>query len=144
MTATFNTTALANERVLVSGTDKFGTTNQIVLCAAEYNEINARFTVDAATETFNAEVEAFFAPLTEAIEKRDDAQRRTKALDPAQFVVVQEHVCATEGQDAIILKLSHDSSVLTLIDAGDFERLIWVGDNLEITEYVPVEGNDSN
>lgn len=140
MTASFSTTALANERVLVNGTDSFGTTNKIVLDASEYNQINDNFKVDAATKAFNAEVEAFFAPLTEAADQLAEAQKRSKALDPAQYVVVQEHVCATEGQDAIIIKVSHDTSVLTLIEAGDFERLIWVGDSLEITEYEPVDG----
>lgn len=133
--ANFTTVNLADNRVLVSGTDKFGSTNKIVVDGTEWNELNAKFDHEDAVAAYDQAVTDFLAPLTEAADEM--TKSRIKQQDPAQFLVVQEHVCATEGQEGVIIKLAKGTVILRLLLEGAFDRLIWVGDSLEITEFVP-------
>lgn len=132
--AQFTLQNLTNDRVLVKGTDASGTTGTTVLFATEWRSIKAHKDYQSATADFEAKVEEFFAPLTEAAEKLNAAH--APKVDPITYVVLEEGVEATAGAERTVLKLGRDSVVLRLIEAGDFDRLVWVDDSLEVLEVL--------
>lgn len=124
---------LAGNRALVKGRDAAGTYNQQIVDAAEWNEFNAQSKHVDAHEAFDVAVEAFFAPLNEAVASLKETGK--PKLDPLFFVTVQEGSAPVEGTDEVLVHLSHDSAVLRLIGQDpDTDRLLWVNDNLEILE----------
>ena len=126
----FQTTDLTNDRVLVEGTDIRGTKGSQVIDASEWLDIKGRTNHSKAHEEYDAAVEAFFAPLTEAADKLTEDHERL--VDPMTVVVLQEGVAATRGQDEVIHLLSEDSMILRLLEAGMGDRLIWINEELEI------------
>jgi hypothetical protein len=129
----FTIIKLAGDRALVKGRDAVGTYGQQILDAAEWNDFNAHNQHNNAHEAFDAAVEAFFAPLSEAV----DALKATAKpkQDPLFFVTVQEKSEAVAGTDEVLVRLSHDSAVLRLVEQDpDTARLLWVNDTLEILE----------
>jgi hypothetical protein len=129
----FTIVKLAGDRALVKGRDTAGTYAQQILDAAEWNEFNAHNKHSQAHEAFDAAVEEFFAPLNEAVDALK-ASAKPKH-DPLFFVTVQEKSEAKEGTEEILVRLSHDSAVLRLIEQDpDTDRLLWVNDTLEILE----------
>jgi hypothetical protein len=129
---TFTTRNLTNERVLVSGTDIDGTAGKTVLDASQWIALNERDDVSRAQADFESAVEAFFKPLTDA------ADAAAKAIDTPKdgigYVVIEEGTEATAGKPRQVVTLTHDSIVLRLIEQGDTDRLLWVGDKLEVIE----------
>ena len=130
----FTTTDLVNNRVLVEGTDRRGRVGRTVLGSTQFRELSARDDHSLAHEAFDAEVRAFYAPLTAAAEKLE-AAHQVQAED-LFTEVVQEAVEATAGQQEIRVHLSSDTVILRLLEQGDDERLIWVNGYLEITAPV--------
>jgi predicted transcriptional regulator len=129
----FTITKLAGDRALVKGRDTLGTHGQQILDAAEWNELNAHNKHKSAHEAFDAAVEEFFAPLNDAIAEIKTSVKPKQ--DPLFFVTVQEKSEAVAGTDEVLVRLSHDSAVLRLVEQDpDTARLIWVNDNLEILE----------
>ena len=129
----FTIIKLAGDRALVKGRDAVGTYGQQILDAAEWNDFSAHNKHNDAHEAFDAAVEAFFAPLNEAV----DALKATAKPkhDPLFFVTVQEKSEGVEAQDEVLVRLSHDSAVLRLVEQDpDTDRLLWVNDTLEILE----------
>lgn len=138
---TFTINRLVGGRAVVSGTDKFGTTNQVVVDTTQWDEINASTAFDQATEAFEAAVEDFFKPLTEAAEKIN--KQLNKPNDPLSYVVLHEGSEGVPAQAEQLIKLNKDSIVLRLVGAGNTDRLVWVGDNLEVLEAdTPLPGLD--
>jgi hypothetical protein len=139
---TFNTRNLTGERVLVSGTDIDGTTNKTVLDASQWIALNERDDVSQAQADFEAAVEAFFKPLTDA------ADAAAKAIDTPKdgigYVVIEEGEEATPGKPRQVVTLTHDSIVLRLIEQGNTDRLLWVGDKLEVIEASAASAPASN
>ena len=129
---TFTTTRLVGARVMVKGTDVFGTEGQTVVDSTQWDEVNANTEFDQATEAFEAAVQEFFAPITEAAEKLNSSMKRPD--DPASYVVLKEAVEGVQAEPAQLVRLSKDSVVLRLIEQGDTDRLVWVNDELEVTE----------
>ena len=84
---TFTTSRLTGERVLVRGTDVFGTTGSTVLDSSQWTEVNSRKEFSQATDEFDAAVQAFFAPLTEAAEKIN--KKLEKPTDACRYVVLR-------------------------------------------------------
>lgn len=129
---TFTSRRLVGNRVMVSGSDVLGTSGQAILDSSQWDEIKADLKFDQATEAFEAAVEEFFKPLTDAA---DQAQRSVDVPDdPAGYVVLSE---GQPGQRAVprhIVKLNRDSIVLRLIEQGDTSRLVWVNGELEVLE----------
>ena len=134
---TFTITQLANHRALVQGTDSFGTTNKVVLDSAEWDGIKAVATKSTAEDQFNKAVEEFYAPLIEKIDAIVAEEQRSVVDDVYVFSVGEtvEHVAAVEPT---IYRLSQASAILRLIESGKFDRLVWVGDSLEIIAEAPV------
>jgi hypothetical protein len=130
---TFTIVKLAGDRALVKGRDVAGTYSQQILDAAEWNDFSAHNKHNDAHEAFDAAVEAFFAPLNEAVDALKETAKPKQ--DPLFFVTVQEKSEAVAGTDEVLVRLSHDSAVLRLIEQDpDTERLLWVNDTLEILE----------
>ena len=130
---TFAIINLAGDRALVKGRDAAGTYNQQILDASEWKEFTARNKHNDAHEAFDAAVEAFFAPLNEAV----DALKETAKpkLDPLFFVTVQEGSAAVAETSEVIVHLHQHSAILRLIEQDpDTDRLLWVNDTLEILE----------
>ena len=129
--ATFSITNLSGHRALVKGTDNHGVSDEAVLDTTQWDEIQAHFEGDSAMEDFDREVEAFFAPITEAKERLEAAIKERES-DPLAELVVHEPVEATRGSEGLSYTLTKDSQVLRLIDEGQADRLIWVKGSLEI------------
>lgn len=127
---TFNTTELAGDRILVHGNDLNGTAHQVILDAAEYNALRREQALKQAAGTFDAKVEEFFAPLTEAAEEVEAAKKFTP--DPAFYIVEQEHEVGAPHQHEVLRSLTKDTAVLRLIEQGNTARLLWVGDTIEV------------
>lgn len=132
----FTTIPLSNERVLVKGTDRFGTSGETVLDGSAWAEVKRHRAYHEATDGFDAAVEEFFAPLMEAADKLEQAISLPKP-DPDTYVVLSEGVEGTPGKEAEVIKLGPDSVVLRLIERGDTDRLVWVMDRLEVMAVVP-------
>lgn len=128
--ATFSTTNLVDNRVLVRGNDDLGNSGSTVLDGEQWADLNSHAEYSQAEADFNAAVEAFFAPITEATEALQKSLE--KPTDSLGYVVLQE---ATEGQapqEQVLVKLTRDSQILRLIESGEASRLIWVDGDLEI------------
>jgi len=135
---TFTTTKLVDERVLVRGTDVFGTSGSTVLDSSQWSEVNSRKEFSQATDEFDKAVAEFFAPLTEAAEKIN--KKVTKQPDALSYVVLSEATEGVQAKPAQLIKLTKDSIILRIIEQGNTDRLAWVADELEVlaVEDVPV------
>lgn len=129
---TFTTSKLVGSRVLVKGTDGSGTEGQVVLDSTQWDEVNSTDMFKQAEADFDRAVEAFFAPLTEATEAIGKALHKPR--DPLSYVVLQEGSDGVAPVNEVLVQLSHDSKILRLISDGKSDRLVWVGDSLEILE----------
>lgn len=132
---TFTINRLVGNRAVIAGTDHRGTTNQLVVDTTQWDEVNANTAFSQAQADFEAAVEAFFQPLTEAAEAA--AQAMQVKPDPATYVVLQEGIEPTSGQREQLIKLNHDSVLLRLVSKGAHDRLLWVGDQLEVLAEAP-------
>lgn len=134
--AVFTTTRLVNNRVMVAGEDARGNKGQMTVDSTEWDEVCADQAFSRATADFDAAVESFFAPLTEAAEKV--ASTYAKPVDPAGYVVLAEGVEGQPAQPEQLVKLSTDSIILRLIDEDQTDRLVWVSeDQLDVLEFSP-------
>lgn len=125
---TFHVQNMIGGQALVSGTDKLGNEGKTVVSTTQWDELNARSNFSKATEDFNAAVEEFFAPLTEAAKKAERELNRQKQ-DPAEYVVLTEGTEGAEAKPAEIIQLTRDSIILRLIEEGDTDRLMWVDES---------------
>ena len=130
MTETFNTKALANDRLLVTGNPG----QQTILYVEQWNQIKREFKKESLLSDFDSKIEEFFAPLVAAQEQLEKAM--APVIDPAFTIVLNEGKEHQNGEAAIVIDLSTHSAIARLIEIGQLERLIWVGDNtIEILEY---------
>ena len=132
MSTQLTTTELSGDRVLVEGVDHRGNEGQQVLDATQWNSIKTHDEVHEAQEAFDAAVEEFFAPLTEAADAFEAAREERNAPDPASYVVIHEAVEGVEARPEFVVPLTQDSIILRLIEEGQADRLIWVNDVLEV------------
>lgn len=130
--STFDITELAGNRVLVIGKDHADVQHQAILDGTEWNQAKVHDRQQSAAEDFDAAVEAFYAPIVAAIDRLETASQVEE--DPAFFIVTQEAQPGAPAQDERRHYLSHDTVVLRLIEQGNTNRLIWVGDTIEITK----------
>jgi len=133
MKAQFKVTQLLGQQALVEGTDSAGATGSVVLDTREWDSIKADQAFSQATEDFEAAVEKFFKPITDAAEAANVKLNSVTPTDAAAYVVVQERVEGVQAQDEVLHHLSHDSIVLRLIEEKKVNRLKWVGDQLVVT-----------
>lgn len=127
----FNTTILAGQRVLVTGSKK----NQLtILDSAEWDSIKAYQAYHLAGEAYDEAVTAFFAPIVEAAEKANAALAESLPKRDDAFVIVLSE--GTEGVEEVepeVIQLGRDAAILRMIEEGNTDRLVWVGDTIEIT-----------
>lgn len=129
----FTTTPMIGNRVLVSGTDSFGVTGKEILDSTQWVGINEHKEFDQASASFDQAVEDFFAPIIEAAEAMHKTLDKP-TVDSIDYVVLHEAVEGVPAQRGELVKLNRDSVVLRLIEQGDFARLVWVNDSLEVLE----------
>lgn len=127
----FNTTILAGQRVLVTGSKK---NQQTILDSTEWDSIKAHQAYHLAGEAYDEAVTAFFAPIVEAAEKANAALAESLPKRDDAFVIVLSE--GTEGVEEVepeVIQLGRDAAILRMIESGDTSRLVWVGDTIEIT-----------
>lgn len=127
----FNTTILAGQRVLVTGSKK---NQQTILDSTEWDSIKAHQAFHLAGDAFDEAVTAFFAPIVEAAEKANAALAESLPKRDDAFVIVLSE--GTEGAEEVepeVIQLGRDAAILRMIEEGNTDRLVWVGDTIEIT-----------
>lgn len=129
--STFIRTDLANYQALVQGIDEQGSPRQVVLNSQQWHAVNGLSAIKVAEEEFDAALKDFYAPLREAESKLKDALTETQE-DPDFHLVIQEEVESTAGARREVIRLEKDTVILNLIDKGETDRLIWVGDTIAI------------
>lgn len=127
----FTTTALADDRYLVEGQDVRGVTGQVIVDGTQWNQMQRRRELTEAHKEFDLKVEAFFAPLSEAISEINSAKKIE--VDPLLYVVEQEAVEGSAAREERLIRLTPDSVILRAIAEGKDDRLIWVGGELVLT-----------
>lgn len=125
---TFHVQNMIGDQALVSGTDKLGNEGKTIVSTAQWDELKARANFSSAVEDFDAAVQEFFKPLTEAAEKTEQALQR-KQQDPSEYIVLTEGTEGVKATPAEIVPLSQDSIILRLIEEGNTDRLVWVDDS---------------
>ena len=133
MSHTFEVKHLANDRALITGTDDQNTIHQVVVSSSGFHQIEDYFADQERAAAYDAAIEEFYAPLVAAAAAYDKA---APVVDPAWTFVIDEGVAATEGRMGTVVELDRDTVILRLIAEGS-DRLIWVGDTIEILAYEP-------
>lgn len=130
----FNVVRLQGKRALVSGTDAAGTVGQVVVDTTQWDEIATHQDFVNATEKFDAVVEEHFATISAAADELSKALEVSE--DPATFVVLHPGTEGVEAVEEVRVSLTKDSIILNLVEAGDYDRLIWVNGELEVLEVL--------
>lgn len=123
----FTITYLAGDRALVQED-----THQIVLDAREYLAMKLRQEKTGLIAQYDQSVADFFKPLTDMADKIKSVEEQENRIDPDFHFVLAE---GTEGEEPVrreVYRLEKDTVILRLIEEGRTERLIWIGDQLEI------------
>ena len=124
----FTVNFLAGDRAAVKQGD-----HVVVVSTNQYIELKARVAFGKAEAEYDAAVKAFHAPLTEAADKLTKAKDLYETLeDDTFFEVLRPAVEGVLSAEAEIIHLSKDTVVLRLIEQDKTDRLLWVGDTLEI------------
>ena len=124
---TFKYTQTTSNQVVVEGTDSHGVFNRLIVDGEQWTSIKQVEETLLAAQEFDAAVEEFFRPLTDA------APVSEKQSDFATYTLKQ-------GKDAVekVLplqyELTNDSQILRAIDFELFDLLMWVGDNLVVLQ----------
>lgn len=116
---------MLGDQALVSGTDHRGFDGKTIVSTTQWDELKARTNFSSAVEDFDAAVEEFFKPLTEAAEKAAKASAG-KPQDSSEYVVLKEGTEGVKSEPAQIVALTKDSIILRLIEEGNTDRLVWV------------------
>ena len=123
----FTVTYLAGDRALVQED-----THQIILDAEEYLAMKLRQEKTGLIAQYDQSVADFFKPLTDVADKIKSMEEQENRIDPDFHFVLAE---GTEGEEPVrreVYRLEKDTVILRLIEEGRTERLIWIGDQLEI------------
>ena len=123
----FTVTYLAGDRALVQED-----THQIILDAKEYLAMKLRQEKTGLIAQYDQSVADFFKPLTDVADKIKSVEEQENRIDPDFHFVLAE---GTEGEEPVrreVYRLEKDTVILRLIEEGRTERLIWIGDQLEI------------
>jgi len=130
---TFTITELANDSVLVEGTDRRGVHGEQVLVAAEWFAHKRNVQIQDAKASLDQAFEAFYAPLTAAAEQLADKLSEID-VDPLLYVVEQEGSAGAAPTERIVRRLDNASVILRAIEEGHEDRLIWVNKELVLTK----------
>lgn len=111
-------TKLADGRTLVEGTDSRGNEGSTILQSSAWDAVLRARKQIAATEEFDAAVEAFFAPLTEVADRLTE-----NPVDDYSIVEIGETV---EGSLSRVIELDTDGILLRVLEETDGSGLRWV------------------
>lgn len=127
MTGIFNATRLAGHRLLVTGKGK----QQAILDSTQWDHFKMADEATAQIDAYDKAVDDFFAPLVEALDAIEETAK--PQLDPAFYIQVSAGTEAVEAEPPVIVVLDIDSAIARLIEIGETDRLVWVGnDRIEI------------
>ena len=141
MSNLFNITKLAGHKLLVTG----DANQAVVLDTTEWDGVAAIVAKHDAQHAYDTAVEEFFAPLQGAADKLEKAGLDSTLQDPAFVVTLHDEVEGTESKDAVQMILSNEATIVRLLLAGDFSRLVWVGDKeIAILALDPVVETDED
>jgi hypothetical protein len=118
----FEVTPLLDGRTLVEGTDVKGNAGSTTLWSPSWAAYVQATAQAEALEEFDATVEAFFKPLTDAA----DALNKVNEPDEWGTVTVGEDV---EGKQARTIVLDSDGILLRQLAETDGSKLRWVGND---------------
>ena len=127
---TFDLTMLAGDQALVTGSKP---KQRCVLNASQWIQIKQHQARIEAEEVFDATVEEFYKPLTEAAGEYESRLGQIVKADPAFDYVLQPGAEGTEKTSRKVYYLNNASAILRMIESGDTSRLIWVNDQILIT-----------
>lgn len=127
---TFDLTMLAGGQALVTGSKP---KQHCVLDASQWIQIKQHQARIEAEEVFDATVEEFYKPLTEAAGEYESRLGQIMKADPAFEYVIQPGAEGTEKTSREVYYLDDASAILRMIESGDTSRLIWAGDQILIT-----------
>lgn len=133
MSANFRTTELADNTVLVEGTDVRGTEGQQVINPYAWVELKLRNEEKEAVASVDDAIKSLVAPITAAIEAANRRLTRPE-LDPLSYVTLSEGTEAVAGAPRELVKLDSDSVILRALEEGQGDRLIWVSGKLTLTK----------
>ena len=127
---TFNLTMLAGDQALVTGSKK---AQRCVLDASQWIQLKQHKARMEAEEVFDATVEEFYKPLTEAAGEYESRLGQIMKADPAFEYVIQPGAEGTEKTSREVYYLNNTSAILRMIESGNTDRLIWVNDQILVT-----------
>ena len=126
----FYLTMLAGNQALIMG-DK--SKQRCMLDATQWIQIKQHQARIEAEEVFDATVEEFYKPLTEAAGEYESRLGQIMKADPAFEYVLQPGAEGTEKTSREVYYLDNASAILRMIESGNTDRLIWVNDQILIT-----------
>lgn len=115
----FEVTPLLTGGTMVKGTDVTGAEGSTVLWSDAWQAVQMAKAQSEAMAEFDASVETFFAPLTEAADKLATFNQPSEW----ETVTIGEKV---EGQDVKVIRLDHDGVLLRLLAETDGSQLRWL------------------
>jgi len=128
----FQTIELANDQVLVKGTDVLGVTGQTVLDGSFWAAHKRESARESAKAEYDKAIEQFYAPLVAAAEA---AKRAVEVdVDPLLHLVVDEGSEGSPARARRVIVLDDDSVILRALEQGATDRLVWVNDRLVLTK----------
>lgn len=120
----FTVTPLMGGGVLVEGTDVTGKEGRTILVSDKWEMLQSVRAHNKATEVFDAQVEEFFKPLTDAAAAAQAIAH--PVTEDWSRVVLSE---ATPGVEAEVIVLDMDGVILRLLDETDGSMLRWIGED---------------
>lgn len=118
----FTKTRLVGPSWIVDGTDKFNRSNRIKITSEAWAAVEEARQLAEASANYSAELNKIVGPLVAAAE----GLRANNQYDQTHITLV-ESVDAVEG---VTVPLDEGGVLLAAVDRGDFDRLIWLGDEL--------------
>lgn len=122
---TFDVTALASGGYLVEGQDSKGVEGSTILKSDRWDYVQHLRAHEIAEADFDAVVEAFFKPLTDAADKAAALVAGPK--NKYGSITIGEPV---EGVEATTVELDDAGILLNMLDLGKTKKLRWVNGDL--------------
>lgn len=129
--SSFTIKKLVNGRCLVSGTDRNGVSNTMQVMSDQWEEVKRELRARQALVEFDHTIEEFYKPLEDAADKFNQATQ-LKPADPLSYIDIESPEEATPGRPGKRIELDRGSIILRTIEAGQFDRLVWVDSALVI------------
>ena len=120
----FTVTPLMGGGTLVEGTDVTGKEGRTILVSDRWEMLKSIRLHKQASEVFDAQVEEFFKPITDAADMAQ-AIAHPVTEDWSKVTVTE----GTEGVEPEVITLDMDGVILRLLDETDGSMLRWIGED---------------